>query len=1284
MNNYQINIKMKNFYQSHSIITEPLNLSYLFDDVPKKPRIICETLHRFMINSEYPDLYGIKMPNQRKDESYLLFVSKMLERVLQINGSDLFTQRKPLERLFANSRDFAVVLCSILRSKGVPSRVLCGFSSYTSQDSFCPSHWICEYWHEEAGRWVKVDASIDPVLQDYLHMDFDTCDIPEDKYYKSEDVWIECANKQLDDSMFGYDNNSGLGFIRGNLIRNFVSLNKYEVLPWDNLWGFRSRKDITKTEHDKLDDISRVTAGDSDTFNELRTLFETDSSLYAPVRTKLDVRDNNSLDVEYTDDNSSLTIMELNTVKVRDFKPKQSEEIKLDTDKILIEGAAQHNLKNIDISIPKNKLVVFTGVSGSGKSTLVFDTIFAEAQRRFVVGLSPYIRRYMEKTEKPKVDFIYGLSPAIAIEQKTLGNNPRSTVGTITEISDYLRLMYSRIGTPKCMKCGTNICPQTPREIASTLYKNLVLGEEFSLFAPLIINYSGDWSYILEKIQLENISYLRINGKVEKIDQIRPSAGNEKVSVDLVGNTFKIPEDKSNEVAFIEKLTEHIRTLLKEGRGTLTVERSNGERLLFTTNLLCPRCHSSFPEMSSQHFSSNTPLGMCPECGGLGVKQSMEVELLLEDENLSIMDGAIRWFGNLRDTNKTTWPTGPLEPIFNHYNLDIETPWKDLPEWFHKVIFYGSGEEKIKYQSTLGLKETLKPVKGLIPELTRLYYESETENSIKKYRQFMKTVPCQACNGTKLCKEARSVKLRGRTISEIYSLSIDEVLKWVIEVSEYIDDNLLKIGEELITEVYNRLKFLIDVGLHYLTLNRTAPTLSGGEGQRVRLASQLSSGMVGVIYVLDEPSIGLHPHNLINLIKTLMKLRSQDNTVLVVEHEDEIMRNADWIVDIGPKAGILGGKVVAQGTPEEVMNNPASITGKYLSGELKVAVQTKYSERKLTDKWLVLKGAKHNNLKNVTARIPVTAFTCITGVSGSGKSSLIGKTLEPLLEKLLNKSDVEVGEYEEITGYDYFENVINVSQAPIGRTPRSNPATYTDLFNKIRKVFASTDTAKSKGLTQEHFSFNSNKGRCEVCEGQGQIKIEMHFLADVWIPCTECNGKRFKSDILSVKYKGKSIADVLDMDVNEALELFSNNREIVKILQTFCDVGLEYIKIGQSATTLSGGEAQRVKLAKELSRKTNGKMVYILDEPTTGLHFADIQYLLNILHRLITQGHTVIVVEHNLDVIKSADWVIDLGPEGGKEGGEIIAQCSPEELVNYERSYTGQALKKAFQAEINN
>ncbi len=828
---------------------------------------------------------------------------------------------------------------------------------------------------------------------------------------------------------------------------------------------------------------------------------------------------------------------------------------------IRIKGAKHHNLKNVSLKIPKDKLVVFTGVSGSGKSTLVFDIIHGEAQRRFMDGLSTFEKRSIGKIEKAKVEYICGLTPSIAIEQKSVSKNPRSTVGTLTEISDYMRLLYSRIGIRKCEKCG--------KEIKRILYKN------------------------------------------------------------------------SNR---------------------------------------CPECNELIQPLLSQHFSSNTPQGMCPHCKGLGVTPQVDLDILIEDENLSIMDGAVKWFGNLRENNRSTWLTGPLDVLFNTYNVDINTPWKELPDRIREIILFGSGDEKFEVPKAYGNETILKPIRGVATEIERLYFETSSEATRKKYAGYMTFKTCKECNGTKLSKKALNVTIGGKNISQVYEMPVKEVLEFMKNVYEYTDEAVFNIGKDIIIEIYKRLSFLKNVGLHYLTLSRTAPTLSGGEGQRVRLATALSSQITGVTYVLDEPSTGLHPKDLNNLVDTLLKLRDNGNTVIVVEHDEDIIKHADYIIDIGPYAGVLGGSVVAEGSLEDIKNNEKSLTGKYFNNTLQVTEDGRKNcnckeKNSDADSFLVLKGACHNNLKNITVHFPLNKMTCVTGISGSGKSSLISETLEPLLDNILNNGKNTVGKYDEISGYENLDKVINISQEPIGRTPRSNPATYTGVFDKIRKVFADTSYAKEHKMNADYFSFNSTKGRCPCCEGQGQIKVEMHFLPDVWMECDECNGKRFKEEVLCNTINGKSISDVLNIDVDEALEFFKEFNDIHKILKVLKDVGLGYIKLGQSATTLSGGEAQRVKLAKELSKKAKGKTLYIFDEPTTGLHFHDIKLLNDIFNKLLEEGHTLIIIEHNLNIINSADWIVDIGPEGGNDGGQLVAEGSRDEVKRCKESVTAAFIR---------
>jgi excinuclease ABC subunit A len=946
---------------------------------------------------------------------------------------------------------------------------------------------------------------------------------------------------------------------------------------------------------------------------------------------------------------------------------------------IVVKGAAMHNLKHVDVSIPRNKLVILTGVSGSGKSSLAFDTIYAEGQRRYVESLSAYARQFLGQMEKPKVDYIGGLSPAISIEQKTVSKNPRSTVGTVTEVMDYLRVLYARVGTPHCPKCGRTVQGQSPRQIADQL-ASLPAGTRFQLLAPVATRRKGTHADLIEQAIKDGFVRARIDGEVVDLSTSLKLAKTKPHNLDIVVDRLKVPAlDEENREDFEKRLIDSVETTLRTGNGVLIADMLNGEELLLSEQNACHYCGVSFPELSPQLFSFNSPIGMCHECNGLGTQLKVDTSLIVVDENVSILDGATRWYGNIRK-KKTAWSNDQLRSIARHYEVDIEQAWKDYPQKFKEVVIYGSGDEKIKFIHEMKSEngqwsgEMNRPVSGIIKNCERLFRQTTSEGTRRFYSGFMSQQPCPACEGTRLCPEARAVTLGGTGITGVGSMAIGEALGWVQGLYDHLDEEQVLIGGEVLKEIRDRLQFMLNVGLHYLTLDRPAPTLSGGEGQRIRLASQLGCGLVGVLYILDEPSIGLHSRDNRSLLNTLLQLRDMGNTVLVVEHDAETMDASDWIVDLGPGAGVLGGEVIACGTPEQIKLNARSVTGQYLSGA-KVITANEGRRRPLEKGQLSIIGARQNNLKNVAVHFPLGVLTCVTGVSGSGKSSLITETLHPALARAYHNAQERPGVHDRIEGLDRLDKVINITQEPIGRTPHSNPATYVKLFDEIRQVFANLPEAKTRGYKPDRFSFNLKGGRCEPCKGQGQKVIEMHFLADVWVTCKECGGKRFNRDTLDIKFKGKTIADVLDMDVQEALELFAHFPKISRQLQTLHDVGLDYVKLGQSATTLSGGEAQRVKLAKELSRPETGRTLYILDEPTTGLHFADVQRLLDVLHRLVDAGNTVIVIEHNLDVIKTADWIIDLGPEGGSGGGQIIAQGTPEDVAEVAESYTGQFLR---------
>jgi excinuclease ABC subunit A len=953
---------------------------------------------------------------------------------------------------------------------------------------------------------------------------------------------------------------------------------------------------------------------------------------------------------------------------------------------IVVRGAQQHNLKRIDVVIPRHRMVVVTGVSGSGKSSLAFDTIYAEGQRRYVESLSSYARQFMEQMEKPKVDQITGLSPAIAIEQKTVSRNPRSTVGTVTEILDYLRVLFARAGLAHCPQCGRAVQPQTAQQITNRL-SELPAGTRFQLLAPLARGRKGAYQAALKQAAKDGFTRARVNGFPLDLSDPKAIDGlkldkNRKQFIELVVDRLIIPGELDEE--FELRLSDSVETTLRTGQGLLLVVLDN-EELLLSEHNACPHCDLSFPELQPNMFSFNSPFGMCPECNGLGVKLQVDPGLIVEHPEKSLMDGASRWYGEIRK-KKNQWLISILEPVAQHYGADLDTPYQDLPEDFRYVLLHGAGDLKFHFQRQGGNGdaswkfENTDIFHGAIHHINRLFRQTASEYTRRWYMSFMSQLPCPKCEGERLAPETRFVTLMGKRLPELTSLSIEALYEWICSLPDQFDSEQFKIASELVEEIRLRLQFLRNVGLHYLALDRPAPTLSGGEGQRIRLASQIGSGLVGVLYILDEPSIGLHTRDHRALLDTLLHLRDIGNTVLVVEHDAVTMRCADWILDLGPGPGVLGGRLVSAGTPDDIMRDPDSLTGKYLSGELQITSPNGFVRRS-PHGWLTLKGARLHNLKNIDVCFPLRVLTCVTGVSGSGKSSLIAKTLEPALARLLQGAQATAGPYDTIEGLEQVDKVINITQDPIGRNPRSNPGTYSGVMTDIRNVFASTPEAKARGYEAGRFSMNTKGGRCEACAGYGTRKVEMHFLPDVWVKCKECEGKRFNRQTLEVTYKGKTIADVLDMDVQEALDFFSAFPAISRILQTLHDVGLDYMKLGQSALTLSGGEAQRVKLAKELSRAATGKTVYILDEPTTGLHFADIQRLLDVLHRLVDAGNTVLIIEHNLDIIKSADWIIDLGPEGGVKGGYIIAEGTPENVSLQADCYTGKYLREALKSQ---
>ena len=936
-------------------------------------------------------------------------------------------------------------------------------------------------------------------------------------------------------------------------------------------------------------------------------------------------------------------------------------------DTIDIRGARTHNLKNINLTIPRDKLIVITGLSGSGKSSLAFDTLYAEGQRRYVESLSAYARQFLSLMEKPDMDSIEGLSPAISIEQKSTSHNPRSTVGTITEIYDYLRLLFARVGEPRC---PDHDVPLTAQTISQMVDKVLSLPEEskMMLLAPVVKNRKGEHVKLLDSLVAQGYIRARIDGEICDLSDPPELALQKKHTIEVVVDRFKVRSDLAT------RLAESFETALELSGGTAVVvdmDDPKAEELVFSANFACPHCGYSVPELEPRLFSFNNPAGACPTCDGLGVQQFFDESRVVQNESISLAGGAVKGWDR-----RNFYYYQMLTSLAKHYKFDIETPYEDLPQKIKDIVMHGSGKEEIEFQYMNDRGDVVirkHPFEGILNNMARRYKETESMSVREELAKNISNRPCADCGGSRLRPEARNVYIGNINLPQISEKSIGESLEFFQGLT--LTGQKAQIAEKILKEIRERLEFLVNVGLNYLSLSRSAETLSGGEAQRIRLASQIGAGLVGVMYVLDEPSIGLHQRDNDRLLNTLIHLRNLGNTVIVVEHDEDAIREADHIIDIGPGAGVHGGQVIAQGTAKEIMANPNSITGKFLSGEEKIEIPKKRTALDKS-KLLKLKGATGNNLKGVNLEIPVGLFTCITGVSGSGKSTLINDTLFPLAQNALNRAEkTDFAPYKSIEGLEYFDKVIDINQSPIGRTPRSNPATYTGLFTPIRELFAGVPEARARGYNPGRFSFNVRGGRCEACQGDGVLKVEMHFLPDVYVPCDQCKGKRYNRETLEIRYKGKTIHQVLDMTVEEAREFFDAIPMIARKLQTLMDVGLSYIRLGQSSTTLSGGEAQRVKLATELSKRDTGKTLYILDEPTTGLHFADIKQLLEVLHRLRDQGNTIVVIEHNLDVIKTADWIVDLGPEGGSGGGQIIATGTPEEVAKVKGSHTARFLK---------
>ena len=940
-------------------------------------------------------------------------------------------------------------------------------------------------------------------------------------------------------------------------------------------------------------------------------------------------------------------------------------------DKLIIKGAKEHNLKNIDLEIPRDKLVVFTGLSGSGKSSLAFDTIYAEGQRRYVESLSSYARQFLGLMEKPDVELIEGLSPAISIDQKTTSKNPRSTVGTVTEIYDYLRLLYARVGVPHCPNCGKRIRKQSVDEIVDQIME-MEEGTKILVLAPIIRGKKGEHVKLLEQTLKEGFVRCRIDGEMYDLsDEIPNLNRRQNHTIEIVVDRLVISSD------IIKRLTDSVELALNHANDLVIIAKLDGEETLFSQNYSCPDCGISLEELTPRMFSFNSPFGACPECTGLGELLKIDLDKIMPDKEKRLNQyGSIKGWsggGTIIDSISGMY----IEGLCNHYGIDPNTKLKDLPDYFMNVLMYGSGSEEIKFrhESKTVSRDFKAPFEGVVNTLERRFAETKSQAMKGYYETLMSTSHCNTCNGARLKKEVLAVTIGGLNINELCNKNVLSIKEFINKIyDEKMTKKAKMISEQIIKELNSRLQFLIDVGLDYLTLARSAGTLSGGEAQRIRLATQIGSGLTGVLYILDEPSIGLHQRDNEKLLNSLKKMRDLGNTLIVVEHDEDTMREADHIVDIGPGPGVHGGNVIFSGKPSDIVNCEESITGKYLSGKLKIEVPK--TRRNTSNGYIEIKGAKEHNLKNINVKIPTQTFTCVTGVSGSGKSTLVNEILYKAVANKINRSNYVPGKHSKIVGLEKIDKIIKIDQSPIGRTPRSNPATYTGMFDAIRDIFATTNEAKLRGYKKGRFSFNVQGGRCEACSGDGIIKIEMHFLPDIYVPCEVCKGKRYNRETLEVKYKGKSISDVLNMTVEEALDFFKNITTIKNKLQTLMDVGLGYITLGQPSTTLSGGEAQRIKLATELSKKSTGKTLYILDEPTTGLHMADVHRLINILQRLTDANNTLVVIEHNLDVIKSADYIIDLGPEGGDRGGTLVASGTPEQIAKCKESYTGEFLKK--------
>jgi len=1287
------NFNILDYYKKQSIITDPGKYEYLFKDLPNDVDKIVKIVQGLIIHPMFGELYGVKFNTVQTAEEQIREVSRMLKKITSFDASTIINQREPVNRLIGICRDSSVLTVSMLRYIGIPARVRAGYAGYFDGEIKNEDHWVCEYWDYKKEKWILIDPQLDDVQKKHNNIKFNSLDLKyNEHFYPAGYVWKMCRNDKARPNDFGFNKAwRSWRSIRSSVLLDLNALNRIELLPWD-IWGDiarKSNKDLKKDELKVLDKISDLIIEPDSNIEEIIELYNK-SDYYNSVKSQLmmtgvieGITYINTKNLKCPDIEIIEKIIYKDKIHGGDQSlNKQNEfigEYNINKDEIAIKGARQHNLKNINVNIPHSKLVVVTGVSGSGKSSLAFDTLYAEGQRRFLESQPAFSRRLLNQIEKPDVDHITGLIPAVAIDQKTISRNPRSSVGTITGIFDYLRVLYTGIGLMHCPNCGRGIKPVN-RQKMNSLINSIPGGISFKITAPIREENEKEKIDLIKKAYEEKILFMIIDSQTVKID-INNLDKYKHAIIELIID--EIENNKNND--YNKRISDAVLKAIYYASGVVKLILSDGQSVILTEKRLCGYCDISFNEINRATFSYNSPEGMCNECNGLGQILTVDPDLIINKPELSILDGASQWWGVLRNKKRTgNWMTGEVYALSDYYNVDLNYPWKDLPGEFKNAVLYGTGNNKVKYTyDSRGRKsEIVRAASGAVNHINRLFRNSDSENVRELLKQYMRETDCPVCSGEKLGAEARYVTVGNVRYPEIARMTIKEAYDWIINLSNKLSNEEYDIAKDLLNEITSKLKFILNVGLHYLTLDRQAPTLSGGEGQRIRLASQLGSGIDGLLYILDEPSIGLHPRDHKPLLNTLQRLRDNGNTVVVVEHDADTMNEADWIIDIGPGAGINGGYVIAEGTPESIRNNNDSLTGKYLSGKLKINSNNK-KPRSLKDKWLKINGASLNNLKNIDVKFPVGVLTCVTGVSGSGKSSLVMKTLAPVLLRRLNNENVIPGAYKNIEGIEYINNIIDISQVPIGRTPRSIPATYVGLFDLIRKIYASISVKSDLKFNESDFSFNTKGGRCESCEGLGKKKIEMHFMPDVWVRCSDCSGRRYHEDILMIKYKNKSISDVLEMDVDEAVVFFEDQPEILKILQTMNDVGLDYIKLGQDATTLSGGEAQRIKLSKELCKSDTGNTVYILDEPTTGLHFADIHKLLDVLNRLICAGNTVIVIEHNLEVIRSADWIIDMGPEGGDKGGYIIAEGTPDDIIKCGKSYTGKFLKKNIQGVKN-